>query len=601
MASVPTRRRVPSAQPRWPQPRPDRASRARRVSPLARFAAQVFGGRSVPADASRFFSAVVCALLGLCVAAGAAMTDVYFHRGVETSAAPPYVVHVSGRDMATNVDLLTFTPDQVDPVASVLATNGFLMVRQPFSWAAIEPSRGEFVWEPYDRIVNALQTHSIQIVAVLAHSPDWARSPAGIGSVDAPPAVIEDYASFVQQVVARYKGKVQYVQLWDLPNRADRWGGVAATPVQYTDLLALGFNAARTGEAETKVVLAEFDPAGDGMFGADLRFLRAIYDLGRSGFFDVVAARIDGGTASPYDRTVHQQRENLSRAVLFRELMVAKGDVEKPIWLTRYGWQTPSVSAEDQAAFLVGAIERARAEWPWLGVMFVWDLMPNGTSELSEGYALLNANRVGTPAFTALSAFGGRPEAALAGTGFVPMDSRPIEYVRTWQDQHLDDRVFKTTRETTASATLRFRGTGVVAYLRQSTEAGNLRATLDGGPLPGWGGDETGSLIDLESFQARNVWFTLASGLDDEPHELVLALETPSELTIGGIVISRHPPLVWPVGLLAVAAFVLIARALREVSYLAATRSGSLQARRGGIELRPPLPHLPDWRPSRRA
>jgi hypothetical protein len=51
--------------------------------------------------------------------------------------------------------------------------------------------------------------------------------------------------------------------------------------------------------------------------------------------------------------------------------------------------------------------------------------------------------------------------------------------------------------------------------------------------------------------------------------------------------------------LLLVAAFVLIVRALRDLSYLAATSAGYLQRRRG-VELTPPLPHLPDWRPARR-
>lgn len=606
MSSVPTRRRVASAQPS--RPRLDIGHRTRRVSPIARTIAKIVRGTATSADGTRLFGAIVCALLGLCVATGAAMADVYLHRGVETSAALPYVFQVSGRDLATNIDLLSFSPDQIDATASILSTNGFRVVRQPFSWSSIEPEPGQFVWEPYDRIVAALNSHGIQIVAVLARSPEWARAPAGIGAVDAPPADIATYVAFVQQVVARYSDRVQYVQLWDLPNRADHWGGTAATPVQYADLLANGFNASRAGDAETKVVLAELDPSGDGMFGADLRFLRAIYDLGRAAFFDVVAARIDGGTVSPYDRAVHPGQKNLSRAILFRELMVAKGDVEKPIWLTRYGWQTGAVSEQDQAAFLVGGIERARSEWPWLGLMFAWDLVPNGTTDDSAAYALLHprtdageaSDMFATPAFEALSAFGMSDDAALAGTGYIPMDSRPVEYGRTWEDQHLDERVFKTTGETTASATLRFRGTGVVAYLRQSTQAGKLRATLDGGPLPGWGGDSTGSLIDLKRFQAQSVWFTLASGLDDGPHELVLTLETPKELTIGGIVVSRQPPLVWPVALLALAAFVLVARALREASYLAATRAGYLQARRGGVELRPPLPHLPDWRPSRR-
>jgi hypothetical protein len=99
--------------------------------------------------------------------------------------------------------------------------------------------------------------------------------------------------------------------------------------------------------------------------------------------------------------------------------------------------------------------------------------------------------------------------------------------------------------------------------------------------------------------QAESVWFALASGLSDGPHELVLTLGGPGELTIGGVVVVREPPLVWPVALLTATAFLLIALALRETSYLAATVAGYLQRRRG-IELRPPLPHLPDWRPARR-
>jgi hypothetical protein len=609
VSSVPTRRRVVASPLPRIQPRTDPPRRARTASPLTTAIAKIVADPAIGSDASRLFRAVVLALLGLCAGTGAAMSDVYFHRGVETSASPPYVVQVSGRDLATNVDLLAFAPENLDKVVSNLKSSGFLEVRQPFSWATIEPARGEFAWDRYDRIVDTLNTHGIQITAVLAHSPDWARAASGFGAPDAPPASNADYATFVQQVVERYKAKIQYVQLWDLPNRADHWGGTAATPIQYADLLALGSNAARN-EPSIKVVLAEFDPSGDGTFGGDLRFLRAIYDLGRSDFFDVVAARIDGGTSSPYDRTVDGSRSNLSRAILFRELLIAKGDETKPIWLTHYGWQTgdeTAISPQDQADFLVGGIERARAEWPWLGLMFAWDLMPNGSSPSSSQFALLNADGTGRAAYQALDAFGRSPDASLAGTGFVPMDSRPVTYYRDWENQHLDECVFdtksstvyKTVGETTASVSLHFRGTGVSACLRETANAGKLRATVDGGPLPGWSGDANGSVIDLRIFQAQNVWLTLASGLNDGPHELVLTLETDGELTIGGIVISRQPPLVWPVALLVVVAFVLIGRALRDLSYLAATTAGYLQRRRG-VELRPPLPHLPDWRPTLR-
>jgi hypothetical protein len=613
VASGPVRRRsspLPPSPRTQPQPQmyPGRTSRSRperrprRVSPLARFIVRLVVGSPTSPAPSHALRAVLLLLLGLSIMTGAAMSDVYLHRGVETSAALPVVYQVSGRDLATNIDLLSFAPEQVGDVATTLQENGFRVVRQVFAWSDIEPTRGEFVWDRYDSIVEALSAHGIQIVAVLARSPDWARAPGAVNAIDAPPVEVADYANFVQQVAGHYKREVQFVQLWDKPNLPEYWGGTAASPVEYSDLLANGFNASRTGEPETRVVLAEFDPNADGSIGADLRYLQSIYDLGRSGFFDVVSARVDGGTVSPYDRAVNADRESLSRSILFRELMVAEGDVEKPIWLTHYGWRrAPAgpLSAEEQADFLLSGIQRARSEWPWMGLMFAWDFMPNSTSGESAAYALLNDDLTATPAFLTLSAFGTSAEAVLAGTGYVPMDSRPISYQRNWADQHLDGKLFRTTSETTASARLRFRGTGVIAWLRHSTDTGIVRATLDGGPVPGFGGDSEGSLLDLELFQARNIWVTLASGLDDRPHELVLTLNSPGELTIGGIVVARDLPLVWPVALMTLSAFVLVASALRELSYLAATRAGYLQ-RRIGVELRPPLPHMPDWSPTRR-
>jgi hypothetical protein len=234
-----------------------------------------------------------------------------------------------------------------------------------------------------------------------------------------------------------------------------------------------------------------------------------------------------------------------------------------------------------------------------MGLMFAWSLVPSASSGDAPGYALLNNDLTATPAFLALSALGTGTDGSLAGTGFVPMESRPISYDGTWSDQHLNDLIFKTTGETNASATLRFRGTGVEAYLRESRQAGLLKVTLDGGPLPGWPSDGHASVIDLSFYQAENVWVTLASGLADAPHELRLTLGGPGQLTIGGVVIARDAPLVWPVALLAPTSLALLIIALRDVAYFAAARAGYLQRRRG-VELRPPLPNLPDWRPARR-
>jgi hypothetical protein len=63
--------------------------------------------------------------------------------------------------------------------------------------------------------------------------------------------------------------------------------------------------------------------------------------------------------------------------------MVQQGDGHKPIWASELGWNSQPetvtaeatfgrVSEELQARYTVRALERARTEWPWMGVTSLW-------------------------------------------------------------------------------------------------------------------------------------------------------------------------------------------------------------------------------------
>src|SRR6185312_1794627 len=96
-----------------------------------------------------------------------------------------------------------------------------------------------------------------------------------------------------------------------------------------------------------------------GALGADVRFLRGVYDVGGDPYFDAAAAAIDGGEASPYDRRVSGNKPSLSRAELFREAMIEEGDETKPVWITHFGWDlTSSIDRQKQAEYLVAGMKR---------------------------------------------------------------------------------------------------------------------------------------------------------------------------------------------------------------------------------------------------
>lgn len=571
-------------------------------SDVYRFFQRVFERAPTTDDSARVLRAVVLLLLGLSVGTGSAAADTYLHRGIESGTERPYVLHATGHELAINVDLLQYA-GQIDQIGALLQQRGFRYVRQPFLWSRIEPQQGTFDWQAYDQIVQGMAKYGLQVVAVVEGTPQWARNPAQATVIDGPPVKTSDYAAVVGQIVGRYKNTIQFVQIWDLPNRADHWGGQRATPRDYLALLAEAFNAARTANSETKVVLAEFDPSPDGGgTGADIEFLRGIYAAKGAPFFDIVAARIEGGTASPYDRQVDAGVENFSRAVLFRELLEQELDAAKPIWLTHYGWNAVDggpVERDDQADFTTAALTRARSEWPWLGLMFSWSLFPNQSDPAEAGQSLLTQDGLPTPLFNALTQFESDGGAGVASTGYVPMDSAPVTYQGNWEEQHLERQTFQFTTETGATATLQFRGTGVIAILRFSPQSGPLTVAIDGKPVDGWPIKDGQSVIDLQSGQAFDVPISIADGLKDTRHTLTMSLRQGGELTIGGLIVARQPPLLWPVAVLVLIAIITAAIGLRDIVYVVALRSRLLQ-RRNQIGMRPPLPRLPDWRPSRR-
>jgi hypothetical protein len=563
------------------------------IAALARWSAGI--GRNP--DRLRAIVATLLALCGFSLATIAAWADVTLHRGVGDGTSAPIVRHFTGRDLATNADLTRFAPEQLSAVTAGLQANGIRYVRQSFSWAEIEPAPGEYAWERYDAIVEALNQRSIRPVAVIHRSPQWIRSPGAATAFDAPPADLAAFERFVSAVAARYGDAVPFIQIWDLPNRSDRWGGTPADAPAYVSLLAVGSNAARAANPNAVILLAEFDP-GVGSGGADdVRFLRQVYAAGGASFFDVVAARVDGGTRTPYDRAALAAEPSLSRTVLIRDVVAAAADGATPIWATHYGWpagQTGGrvIDEATQAAYVVAGLERARAEWPWMGPVFQWGLVagPDLGGSTPAGLALLREDGAPTPVLTALGEFFARGGTGAAPTGHAPVAAGQYVWEGNWESQHLGADTFRTTSQVDARFRLRFEGTGIIARARLGRDAGDVEVSIDGEPVD----------VSLESFQATDVDIPLARRLPDGPHEVAMRLTAPGQLTIGGLVVERTIPLQWPILLLLGSGALILFLGLLDLVLLLAERRGLLEARRGG-ELWPELPQIPDWRPARRA
>jgi hypothetical protein len=543
---------------------------------------------------------VALLLLGIGLTMGGMTADTYMHRGVETGGTEPFTIQPTGDGLATNVDLRVFGGTELSSVADALASAGFRYVRQPVAWGEIETQQGSYDWSVYDQIVDELARRQIGVVAVIVDAPDWSRDSATLTIADGPPSDPTALGSFTEAFTARYGKKVSFVQVWDQPNVASRWGGTPATAAQFLPYLAAAYNGARAGNPEVRIVTPELawdTPASPDR--ADLDFLDALYLINADPFFDIVGIQLDGGTTSPDDRRVSPRRHNFSRAVLARELMVRHGDGGTPVWATSFGWaRTGETSASEQAEFVARALERSWVEWPWMGLMFQWAfLAPAGSG--AEPYALVQADGSATPLYRRLSSPELQERAAnISETGFTPMDADSVHYTGAWQDQHLEERTFRTTNQIGASITMPFRGTGIKAIMRIGPESGNVVVEVDGKAISGGGGD-SGDEWDLTWITTSDTPIELVSGLGYGDHSLTIKLSQEGSMTLGGIVVERKQPFVWPVVLLTVGALITLFYGIRSLVMLVARRSGFLP-RPDDEEAWPALPRMPDWQPSRR-
>lgn len=548
-------------------------------------------------DLSRAFFGLVLMTLGVLLGSGAAITDNYLHRGVETGLDQPYVVQATGRGMATNIDLRSLDAADVETVARSLGQADFEYARQEFSWSDFEPSRGSYSWDDYDVIVNALAEQNITLIVVIVDTPDWARSIGDSAFDNAPPRTDEMLQSATNALTEHFGARVPFVQVWDRPNLADNWGGKAATAQDFVPYLEAAASGARRGNDEVKIITPELvaTPTEDGA-ETDVQFIEGLYQQGAAATFDIVGISLDGGVNSPDDRRIESHKPSFSRAILFREILVRYDDAGTTVWATSFGWaRSESVTAEKQAEFVERGMDRSWSEWPWMGLMVQWAfLVPSNSADAP--YSIVNADGTSTPLYRVLTSTEKQMRSRQANTGFTPMDAESVSYGGDWENQHLEGRTFRTTLQVDASTTITFRGTGLIAFVRSGPQVGTFRIEVDGKVVPGGAADDP-DLWDLSIYNTTDDFpRTLVDELEDTEHVLTITLVGEGELTLGGFEVTRQAPFVWPIVMMAIGALLAFFFGLRSIAFLFATRAGHL--RRPG---RPALPgsgglRIPSWR-----
>ena len=193
-------------------------------------------------------------------------------------------------------------PGQIDATLAALSQGGVTWVRFTLPWDEIEPTKGQFVWGPWDATAAALaRWPAIRPIVVLERSPFWACGESDAGNPSAPPRERSDFGAFVAAVAARYGAQYTYYQVWHEPNISPHWGSKPADPADYLGLLREAAVRIRAADPDARIIAAALAPTTEegGANLSDLTFLDQLYGLGGRSWFDFPAIQPYGFSAAP--------------------------------------------------------------------------------------------------------------------------------------------------------------------------------------------------------------------------------------------------------------------------------------------------------------
>jgi polysaccharide biosynthesis protein PslG len=290
-----------------------------------------------------------------------------------------------------------FYTDRDTPLA-MARDGGFGWVRQQVHWKDQEGPAGNYVWGELDPIVDTVNAYGLKLMISVVRAPSFYTANGGDGLPQDPQAL----GNFVAALAEHYRGKVQAIEIWNEQNLAHENGGEVSTDdaAHYVEILKASYLAIKAVDPSIMVIAGPPASTATNVPNtaiSDERYYRAMYSYQNGvirNYFDAQAVH-PGGSANPPDTfwpdaPSAAQGWTTDRTFYFRHvedarrLMEEYGLGDHQIWITEFGWATQNsspgfefgnqISYDQQADYIVGAMRRAKEQYPWVGNMFLWNL-----------------------------------------------------------------------------------------------------------------------------------------------------------------------------------------------------------------------------------
>lgn len=246
----------------------------------------------------------------------------------------------------------------------------------------LRPTRDEWNWELYDRLVTALSTNGISGFGLVCGFPKWVK-----------PYTEESYVAYcdtLKAIVRRYRGRVHGWEIWNEPN-IHFWTGPED---DYFKLVDRAYATIRQVDDKVEVI---------GLSAASMPDMQQFVER-----FAKSGARHTG-------MSVHTYRERFNEGEFLADLKrMSETDGGRRLWISEMGWTTGGRAMqradEHRQASCLARVSLATAGSPHAAVMNWYDFVDDGFNfnYSEENFGVLRRDLTPKPSYRALSEIGNR-------------------------------------------------------------------------------------------------------------------------------------------------------------------------------------------------
>jgi hypothetical protein len=279
--------------------------------------------------------------------------------------------------------------------------------RGSFLWHHIESTQGTYNWTYTDAVVSQSLAAHVDPLMVVYGSPSWANgTPTSTASyylyVPQDSAAfatwVSEYATFMSAAATRYKGQVKKWELWNEENQHYFW---MPTPnvQQYITWYRAVSAAILAADPSTTVAVGGLTglTAGPASDYTGAAFLSDVYAAG------VQPQAVAIHPYSSYGPTTTQANNNsFSDIATIRQIMVANGQSNAPLWVTEWGWDNNVVGAATAATYITQSLNLLATQYTYVTVATYFQMEDGGgyTYGLYDATATIRAGGTAFQTFT---------------------------------------------------------------------------------------------------------------------------------------------------------------------------------------------------------